>query len=609
MSRAHPSLSNTVRLELLATGLNTPIAIRSVPFPGSNKNMLVVATHSGQLYRVDNGQKILLLDLANTISTASTIEEHSKGLLGLAFHSDFINNGLFYVYYSGSDINSSPPFITPDPCQPLSWKQTWTNRALYSHVNTIEEWRWRPFGTNPVQFENTILRIRWPFTNNNGRDALSWDRQHNRLLVATGDGGGLYDPFNLAQNDNELLGKVLSLNIIRLRQWAKYRTEPVSRLSDIEEAYRNDVLIVAKGIRSSTAPISENIGNRFIRYLAQVGEVGQESGYSWDAFPVNLGWRAWEGSWPTTFAVNCDSNNNTSNNNTSNNNTSNNNTSNNFASSSSNLSNNISHPLVTIHWNSATNQLPDLILSVGQQLRLRASDGLRHGLTLSAGPPSWKPMNWNFNYSPRGNFDQIISFATAGTYYLQDPSTNALRLKVMISNNNGSNNNSNSNNSNVTSFTNTETTDIPLSLIAFPLELSNLYDIHKPIISYDHRGFDQVGGLQITGIRPFRGSSTWLQDGVIISEAAQIVNNQAQDTGLLAYVTLIKDQLQNRRQLQAINIVNWSEYAGSITCLGSDINHTELYCGVNHLLLETSTETNNNCPVTNGSIFRIVPLN
>jgi glucose/arabinose dehydrogenase len=84
-----------VRLETLVTELGQPTAITAPP----GDDRLFVVNRFGQIRILDADRELLdadFLDLTDRV-LANGIEQ---GLLGLAFHPDYANNGRFYVYYT-----------------------------------------------------------------------------------------------------------------------------------------------------------------------------------------------------------------------------------------------------------------------------------------------------------------------------------------------------------------------------------------------------------------------------------------------------------------------------------------------------------------------------
>ena len=87
-------------------------------------------------------------------------------MLGLAFHPQFYQNGLFYLHYSvaGTWANSGAlsEQFKPNPCDPKTLNLKWLNRdTQYDHIDTIEEWILQSNG-HP-QKRRTLLNIKRPF--------------------------------------------------------------------------------------------------------------------------------------------------------------------------------------------------------------------------------------------------------------------------------------------------------------------------------------------------------------------------------------------------------------------------------------------------------------
>ncbi|MCS6889945.1 MAG: PQQ-dependent sugar dehydrogenase, partial [Chloroflexus sp.] len=108
---------------------------------------------------------------------------NEQGLLGLAFHPRYVENGFFFVNYTGANDETviARFSVTSDP-----------NRA-------------DPAG------EKVILTIAQPYRNHNGGDLAFGPDGY--LYIGTGDGGSAGDPENRAQNLQSLLGKMLRLDV------------------------------------------------------------------------------------------------------------------------------------------------------------------------------------------------------------------------------------------------------------------------------------------------------------------------------------------------------------------------------------------------------------
>jgi glucose/arabinose dehydrogenase len=147
--------------------------------PGDER--LFVLERRGVIRIVRNGT---LLTQAWLDISANVFAGGEGGLLSMAFDPNFASNGYFYLYYTDLARNivveryaSSPTPNVADPTSSL-----------------------------------TILRIPHPlFTNHFG--GLAAFGPDGMLYVGTGDGGGIGDPSDNAQNLNSLLGKLLRIDV------------------------------------------------------------------------------------------------------------------------------------------------------------------------------------------------------------------------------------------------------------------------------------------------------------------------------------------------------------------------------------------------------------
>ena len=166
-----PALAQTkVKLEPVVTGLNAPLAM--VQVPGDDR--IFVIEQWGRVMIVQNGELIgtPFLDIRNqVIDRYPDFDE--RGLLGLAFHPDYANNGKFYVAYS-----------TNIDFQGDLGKQFW-----WDHSNIVSEFTVSADDPNVAnRFSERILSsIPWPQFNHNGHwIGFGPDRM---LYISTGDGG------------------------------------------------------------------------------------------------------------------------------------------------------------------------------------------------------------------------------------------------------------------------------------------------------------------------------------------------------------------------------------------------------------------------------------
>ena len=89
---------NEITLDVVAEGLASPLVIMEAP---DNSDRLFIVDQGGQIYIHRDGAMMAqpFLDIsAKMIARQGPQDE--RGLLGLAFHPDFANNGRLFVFYS-----------------------------------------------------------------------------------------------------------------------------------------------------------------------------------------------------------------------------------------------------------------------------------------------------------------------------------------------------------------------------------------------------------------------------------------------------------------------------------------------------------------------------
>ena len=154
-----------------------PIFLTSSP---DETNRLFVVEQDGHIQIIKNNvvQPTPFLNIEEKLSTGG-----ERGLLGLAFHPDFSRNRRFFLNYTREE----------------------------DRATVIAEYR---VSSNPDQAdknETVLLVIPQPYGNHNG-GMLAFGPDHF-LYIGMGDGGAGGDPKNYAQNQNELLGKFLRIDV------------------------------------------------------------------------------------------------------------------------------------------------------------------------------------------------------------------------------------------------------------------------------------------------------------------------------------------------------------------------------------------------------------
>jgi glucose/arabinose dehydrogenase len=192
----------SINLEEVASGLTAPMMM--VQPPGDDRKFIVQQT--GQIKILTADGELLsqpFLDINTKLPTLLALFDE-KGLLGLAFHPDYANNGKFYVAYS-TRLNARG-----DPGRQLWW----------SHTNVVAEYTVSeddPDTANALT-ERILTAIDWPQFNHNGH----WIGfgPDGYLYISTGDGGYANDwgiGHNVTEgNGQDLLdlhGKILRIDV------------------------------------------------------------------------------------------------------------------------------------------------------------------------------------------------------------------------------------------------------------------------------------------------------------------------------------------------------------------------------------------------------------
>lgn len=324
-----------VSLRPIVSKLNLPTVLKTTILPGDSFERLFIATQVGEILYIGNGVIRTFLDIRPRIIKLGTISGgyDERGLVGLAFHPQFYYNGLFYLHYSvaGTQGPGALPggfeSFKPNPCDPKTLNLKWTNRETqYDHIDTVEEWILQLNGQ--PQKRRTLLNLRRPFLNHNGVNSLNFSPETGKLVLTTGDGGSGYDPFNLSQDDMEIAGKIIEIDVAKN---TSFDNPPiVTRFNELPVSIQETLTVIAKGVRNIPGISYQRVYNQYIKYVGNVGQDLVESIFSFihykpipvtqltQAFSmksepdqegfINFGWRGWEGAFPTSTITGCAAN-------------------------------------------------------------------------------------------------------------------------------------------------------------------------------------------------------------------------------------------------------------------------------------------------------------
>ena len=318
-----------VNLRPIVNRINLPTILKTAVLPGDSMERLFIATQVGEIFYIGNRGIETFLDIRPRIIElgVSSGGYDERGLLGLAFHPEFYYNGLFYLHYSVAG-TQGPGALTgpfqPNPCVPTTLNLKWLNREIqYDHIDTVEEWTLQANGQ--FQKRRTLLNLRRPFLNHNGVNSLNFSPETGKLVLTTGDGGSGYDPFNLSQDNMEIAGKIIEIDVAK----DIFINNPpvVTRFNELPASIQGSLTVIAKGVRNIPGISFQKFYDQYIKYVGNVGQDLVESIFSFIYYKpipvtqivqasmvpdqesfINFGWRGWEGALPTSIIRACSAN-------------------------------------------------------------------------------------------------------------------------------------------------------------------------------------------------------------------------------------------------------------------------------------------------------------
>jgi len=251
---SQPAPAGTALQPVLTDGLSAPVYLTNA-HDGSNRLFIVERPGYIRVLQPGSVTPTLFMDIS-----AKVLSGGEQGLLGLAFHPGFPTNRHFYVDYTrkpdGATVIAEYAVSAGDP-----------------NIAAAEE--------------RVLLSIPQPYANHNG--GMVEFGPDGFLYIGMGDGGSGNDPGNRAQNSQELLGKILRIDVDRKDAGKEY-SSPTNNpffgtTSGREEIY-------ALGLRNPWRYSFDRITGKLF-----VGDVGQDQVEEVDAVTLggNYGWRVFEG--------------------------------------------------------------------------------------------------------------------------------------------------------------------------------------------------------------------------------------------------------------------------------------------------------------------------
>ena len=243
-----------ISLETVVAGLTSPVYVTHSR-DGSRRLFIVEQPGRIKVLQPGSASPTVFLDI-----TGKVLAGGERGLLGLAFHPQFQSNRRIFVNYTRR----------PDGATVIA-----EYRASDTDPNLAES------------AEIILLSIAQPFQNHNG-GMIEFGRD-GYLYIGMGDGGSANDPGNRAQNINELLGKILRIDIDHPAGATGY-SSPADNPFFGATAGRDEIF--AFGLRNPWRFSFDRITGELY-----AGDVGQGAREEIDIITNggNYGWRVFEG--------------------------------------------------------------------------------------------------------------------------------------------------------------------------------------------------------------------------------------------------------------------------------------------------------------------------
>jgi glucose/arabinose dehydrogenase len=240
-----------IQIAPVASGLSSPLFVGHA---GDGTNRLFIVEQRGTIRVLQPGGTTATVFLN---INAKVVSGGEQGLLGLAFHPQYVSNGRFFVYYT----------------------------RIGDGAIVLSEFK---VSSNPNvagTAEKILLTILHPGQANHNGGMLAFGPD-GYLYIGVGDGGSSNDPPNNAQHVGRLLGKILRIDI---NTPSGYRSPPTNPYVGIDG--RDEIF--ARGLRNPWRFSFDRLTGQ--QWVGDVGQNAREEVNSPIVSGGNYGWRVYEG--------------------------------------------------------------------------------------------------------------------------------------------------------------------------------------------------------------------------------------------------------------------------------------------------------------------------
>jgi glucose/arabinose dehydrogenase len=274
ISGAAPNPSKML-FQQVASGLTSPVFITNA---GDGSGRIFIVERTGFIRILKNGALLgtPFLNISSSIKSGG-----EQGLLALAFHPSYSTNGIFFVAYTA----------------PRSGDSTGSNLILQRFTVSSGNPDLADSGSGMI-----LLTISHPTHSNHNGGTLAFGGD-GYLYWSTGDGGSSGDPANNAQQLNNLLGKILRIDVNSGAPYEIPSTNPF--YSSADPNIKKEIW--AYGLRNPWRLSFDALTNDM--YIGDVGQSAREEvNFQLAASPggENYGWRVMEGSLCYNPSSGCD---------------------------------------------------------------------------------------------------------------------------------------------------------------------------------------------------------------------------------------------------------------------------------------------------------------